>query len=245
MSISINNVGLTSAYSSLLSSSSRSSSSSGSSIQEVFDALDTNKDGVVSAAELAAAGKSSSSSSSSSDSGTGAFLSQSDSNGDGSLSLDEFSSGVKNVEKQLMQALDQMKVNGGMPPPPGGAQGGGASDEQLGRVFDKLDTNKDGTVSAAELAAAKSDSSSGSDRAGLSDLLSQSDSDGDGSLSLAEFKAGAQKAQGAASGQMPPPPPESAQAGQNESIDKLQQLLASLGVSTGASTQGSSVSVVA
>lgn len=148
MSISINNVGLTSAYSSLLSSSSRSSSSSGSAIQEVFDALDTNKDGVVSAAELAAAGKSSSSPSSSGDSGTGTFL-------------------------------------------------------------------------------------------------SQSDSDGDGSLSPAEFKAGAQKAQGAANGQMPPPPPESAQAGQNESIDKLQQLLASLGVSTGASTQGSSVSVVA
>lgn len=145
MSISINNVGLTSAYSSLLSSSSSSSSSSGSSIQEVFDALDTNKDGVVSAAELAAAGKSSSSSG---DSGTGAFL-------------------------------------------------------------------------------------------------SQSDSDGDGGLSLAEFKAGVQKAQGAANGQMPPPPPESPQAGQNESIDKLQQLLASLGVSTGASTQGSSVSVVA
>lgn len=238
MSISINNVGLTSAYGSLLSGS--SSSSSSKSIQEAFDALDTNKDGVVSAAELAAAAKSASSNASG-DSGSSDFLGQSDSNDDGSLSLDEFTSGVKNVEKQLMQAFDQMKVNGGMPPPPpqGGAQ---ASDKQLGQVFDALDTNKDGVVSATELAAAKTDGDAGSDSAGLADFLSQSDSDGDGSLSLDEFKASAQKAQHAAANGQPPAPPESAQTG---SIDKLQQLLATLGVNVGTvSSQGSGVSAV-
>jgi Ca2+-binding EF-hand superfamily protein len=52
-------------------------------------------------------------------------------------------------------------------------------------VFETLDTNQDGTVSAEELAAANTDDASGTGAA--SSLIKTADQDGDGSLSGGEF----------------------------------------------------------
>ncbi len=52
-------------------------------------------------------------------------------------------------------------------------------------MFESLDTNEDGTVSAAELAAANTDDTDAASAA--KDLISASDTDGDGSLSGFEF----------------------------------------------------------
>lgn len=68
------------------------------------------------------------------------------------------------------------------PPPSGGAHGGGGAEQ----VFDALDTNQDGTVSADELAVMFANNTNGSNG---SDVFSSADGNGDGSVTKDEFSS--------------------------------------------------------
>jgi Ca2+-binding EF-hand superfamily protein len=106
-----------------------------------------------------------------------------DSDGDGSLSTSEISTAISNAASHASQAHAARGRHHG-PPPADGAQGSSGSSG----VFESLDTNQDGTVSAEELAAANSsDSADGATAA--SDMVKAADQDGDGSLSGGEFQA--------------------------------------------------------
>ena len=147
-----------------------------------------------------------------------------DTNGDGSISQSELETTIQNAGGTASQADSVYSALGGSDsagvsesqfagaaqaggPPPGGAHGHhrhGSSDllsDSSTKVFNALDTNKDGTVSADELAAglagttgnssgssAASDASS-STTATSSDVLSSIDSNGDGSVSQDELTA--------------------------------------------------------
>jgi Ca2+-binding EF-hand superfamily protein len=109
------------------------------------------------------------------------MISALDSDADGSLSSDEIAAGLS-ASSTIMQAMGGPPPGG--PPPAGGGGGGGSSTGSSG-VFETLDTNQDGTVSAAELAAADTEDTDAASAA--KDLIAASDTDGDGSLSGFEF----------------------------------------------------------
>lgn len=113
------------------------------------------------------------------------MISALDSDDDGSLSSDEIAAGLS-ASSTIMQAMGGPPP-GGPPPAGGGGGGGGGSASSTGSsgVFETLDTNQDGTVSAAELAAANTDDTDAASAA--ADLISASDTDGDGALSGFEF----------------------------------------------------------
>lgn len=108
-----------------------------------------------------------------------------DSDGDGSLSSAEISSAISTASSN--QSTRAMRGPPPGPPPSGGTESASGSSSASG-VFDSLDTNEDGIVSADELAAA--DSGDGTDAtSAASDLIKTADQDGDGSLSGEEFQA--------------------------------------------------------
>jgi Ca2+-binding EF-hand superfamily protein len=155
----------------------------GSDSSSIISSGDTDSDGLLSADEIASAlsanapegakglgleGKTASD-----------MISALDSDSDGALSSDEIAAGLS-ASSTIMQAM------GG--PPPGGpppAGGGGGSSTGSSGVFETLDTNQDGTVSAAELAAADTEDTDAASAA--KDLIAASDTDGDGALSGFEF----------------------------------------------------------
>ncbi|MEW9899502.1 EF-hand domain-containing protein [Chitinivorax sp. PXF-14] len=114
--------------------------------QKLFDKLDTDQDGQVSAAELKAA-------SDTAPAGLAQLLSSSnlmsssDSDGNGSLSLDEFKSGMKQVEQQLQSQFQQMRSEGRQPHHGGG---GGLA----GRLLAALDQSSQSTTSSSTLSIA-------------------------------------------------------------------------------------------
>jgi Ca2+-binding EF-hand superfamily protein len=103
-----------------------------------------------------------------------------DADADGALSSDEIASGLS----QASTGMQGLRAPPGGPPPSGGGGSAGSSSGSSG-VFETLDTNQDGTVSAAELAAADTDSAEAG--AAAADLISAGDTDGDGALSGYEF----------------------------------------------------------
>lgn len=152
-------------------------------------------------------------------SSTDQLFSKMDSNGDGSLSKDELGKGMKDI----------------MPPPStmdfAQSRSDSTDSSTSGKddLFAKVDTNGDGSVSQAEMkslmdimdkmasgsgsdssssTSATSDTSSSSSGPSSSDMFSKLDTNGDGSLSKAEFEAG--RPQGGngphGAGGMPPPP---------------------------------------
>ena len=115
------------------------------------------------------------------------MISALDSDDDGSLSSDEIAAGLSTAST-IQSAMQGMQGMGGPPPggpPPGGGGGGGGSSTGSSGVFETLDTNQDGTVSAAELAAADTEDTDAASAA--KDLIAASDTDGDGALSGFEF----------------------------------------------------------
>lgn len=113
-----------------------------------------------------------------------------DSDGDGSLSSSEISTAISNAASK---SSSSQAMRGPPPgPPPSGGPGGGAGAAEgtsgSSGVFESLDTNQDGTVSAEELAAANS-SDSADVTSAASDLIKSADQDADGSLSGGEFYA--------------------------------------------------------
>ncbi len=135
-----------------------------------------------------------------------AMFAKADLNTDGQLSSDEFQS--------IGQNLPQPGSSGSARPMRGGEGGGqnfasatmgsllSLQEARSEKIFSGADSNSDGTLTADELAAdmaahAPRGDASGTDAATrAADLVTKADADGDGALSLDEFKAAA-----------PPPPP--------------------------------------
>jgi Ca2+-binding EF-hand superfamily protein len=144
------------------------------------------------------------------------IMSALDTDGDGSLSSSEISSAITTAAANESSA---QATRG--PPPSGGASGASGSSG----VFESLDTNQDGTVSAEELAAANSsDGTSGTSAA--SDLIKTADQDGDGTLSGGEFAALLE--QGKSTGTDASSTLSSLMSGSTVAADLMQKLLAQL-----------------
>ncbi|MDB5850251.1 MAG: hypothetical protein JWP29_4003 [Rhodoferax sp.] len=103
-----------------------------------------------------------------------------DTDGNGSLSQSEFNAG---------RTQGGAHAAGGMPPPPPHAAGGSGSANDT--RYDPLDTNQDGVVSAAELAAASASGAESTDP--LKALFDAVDTDGDQKISASETDALAQQ----------------------------------------------------
>lgn len=124
----------------------------------------------------------------SSTSSTSDTFSQMDGDGDGSLTADELDSGLKNLlgSPSDTVAFAQSRGMGGTGgprgaggPPPGPPPGEASEDETSSTAIDPLDTNGDGTVSAAEQAA-------GDIQEALKSLMQAVDTDGDEAISRSE-----------------------------------------------------------
>ncbi|OYD51968.1 EF-hand domain-containing protein [Acidovorax kalamii] len=162
--------------------SSTSAAATGEAGDDLFGKVDSDGDGSVSQTELQAlleamSGGTVGKTGVSSDE----IFSQLDADGDGSLSEAEFDAGRPSGvggEAGGMQAM------GGMPPPPGGPGGAGGSNSAAS--YDPLDTNEDGTVSAAERLAGSTSSVA---QDAITALFNAIDTDGDASISTSESQA--------------------------------------------------------
>lgn len=194
--------------------------------KSVMSAGDTDGDGKMSASELSSALAANAPEGAPADASSkmaSDIMSALDTDGDGSLSSSEISSAISTAaaDESSAQAMRGPRGHHGGPPPAGGA--GGASGSS--GVFESLDTNKDGTVSAEELAAAgSSDSTSGTSAA--SDLIKAADQDGDGTLSGGEFAA--MLDQGKSTGTDASSTLASLMSGSTAAADLMQKLLAQL-----------------
>ncbi|AVS75142.1 XopAW family type III secretion system calcium-binding effector [Paracidovorax cattleyae] len=158
---------------------------------DLFGKVDADGDGSVSQAELqslvAKMSGASDGSTSATDAESTELFKKLDSDGDGQLSEAEFDAGRPSDQRDS-------RVAGGMPPPPGGAGGPGGPGGPAGAgstsatsdstTYDPLDTNEDGTVSAAERAAG---AASGKDA--VTALFNAIDTDGDKTLSNSEAQS--------------------------------------------------------
>jgi Ca2+-binding EF-hand superfamily protein len=145
---------------------------------KMFDALDTNEDGVVDANELAAASKKGSESK-----GTGKsddLFSKIDSDGDGKISRAESDAFKQKMSDQMKGTMLQIQENGVS------ASDGTQSGED--DMFTKLDTNGDGSLDKAEFEAGRKAHGHGKPPS-PEEMLSKLDTDGDGAISKAEFEA--------------------------------------------------------
>ena len=132
------------------------------------------------------------------------MFSKMDANGDGALSEEEFSAArpsdvTAEMSANLYSSFDTdssgslteseyTTATNDMPPPPppsAGASNSGSSDSSSAS-FDALDTNQDGTISAAELAAARPEDVTEEMAA---NLFKSFDADGSGGLTKSEYTA--------------------------------------------------------
>lgn len=129
------------------------------SADQMFSNLDSNGDGGIDKAELSSALPRGQGDSSDID----ALFSQVDTDSDGTISKAENSSWLEAMRSQsgTSEATGAQGPMGPPPPPPSGAAGSSdSSSASSNSSFDKLDTNKDGTVSLQELLAATDTSQS-------------------------------------------------------------------------------------
>ncbi len=151
--------------------------------KSVMSAGDADGDGLMSASELTSALSANAPSDApadASDKMAADILSALDTDGDGGLSTDEISTAITNA------ASDRASTQAMRGPPPRGGASGSSSSSGL---FESLDANQDGVVSAEELAAANGSDSTDAITSAASDLIKAADQDGDGLLSGGEFYA--------------------------------------------------------
>ncbi|XAH24924.1 XopAW family type III secretion system calcium-binding effector [Xylophilus sp. GW821-FHT01B05] len=172
--------------------SSDSTSAQGTAGDDLFGKVDSDGDGKLSAAEFQALQQkmSGQTDTSSTDSAASKLFAQLDTDGDGSLSQAEFDAGRPSAQG------GGQGMAGGMPPPPPDSTSS-TSASSSGRstsatTYDPRDTNKDGVVSAEELLAAGSTSSTDSTDP-LQALFKAVDSDGDGRIGRDEAAVLSQK----------------------------------------------------
>ncbi len=120
-------------------------------------------------------------------------------------------------------SLDQSEFEAGMPPPPPPPPGGDV-DSLAASLLSSFDTDGDGEIGSEELQAALSQTDAAGDE-DVASLLSALDADGNGSISEDELKTGL------ASLQPPPPPPSEGESGGTAQT-------ASAGSASGASSAG-------
>lgn len=155
----------------------------------LMTAGDANGDGKMSASELSSALAANAPEGAPADASSkmaSDIMSALDTDGDGSLSSSEISSAITTAaaDESSTQAMRGHHHHHGGPPPSGGAEGSSGSSG----VFESLDTNKDGTVSAEELAAAGG-SGAADGTSAAADMVKAADQNGDGTLSGGEFTA--------------------------------------------------------
>jgi Ca2+-binding EF-hand superfamily protein len=171
-----------------------SSGATGKAGDDLFSKVDSDGSGGVSASEFSAlmdkmsASGDTNASSSSSTSSSDKFA-QLDTDGDGSLTQAEFDAGRPQDAGGAKGMGGAGGPQGAGGPPPGGPPPAAASSDST--VYDPLDTNKDGIVSAAEKAAGAANGVTSSDAttstgATLDALLKAIDTDSDGKLSSSE-----------------------------------------------------------
>lgn len=160
-------------------------SGTGQAGDDLFGKVDADASGAVSAQELQALlEKMSGGTASQTGVGSDALFSQLDTDGDGGLTQAEFDAARPSGASGDGGGMGAM---GGMPPPPpggaGGAQEASASDST---TYDPLDTNEDGVVSAAELAAGATQETQ---QDAITALFQAIDTDGDSQISSSESQS--------------------------------------------------------
>lgn len=153
----------------------------------VMEAGDADGDGLLSAEEISTALSAKASDETANKSALAAkIVAALDGDGDGSLSTSELSTAISDAAtraSEWQQAQGSRSHPPGPPPSADGASG----------VFESLDVNRDGVVSAEEMAGAGG--SAGAEATSVAgDLIKTSDQDGDGALSGGEFYALLEKA---------------------------------------------------
>lgn len=163
--------------SSISSVSSSMSSSMLKQMQEaMFKKVDTNGDSSISKDEFSALSKSGETQSSDAE----AMFAQLDSDSDGAISRLESDAAIAKIGQEMQS--QGMRPQGPPPGPPPSDQSESEESTDATAIFDAMDTNKDGTVSLAELTAAleaDEDSSSSSDPKSLLDTISTALESGD------------------------------------------------------------------
>jgi Ca2+-binding EF-hand superfamily protein len=165
--------------------------------EQMFKAVDSNSDNKIDKAEMSTFQKSQQADGKQGGPSVDEMFSNMDSDSDGAISRLE-------SDAALAKMSQQMQAQGPPPPPPPEDSNASSSDssESSATVFDALDTNKDGTVSASELLAAftndnssssdSSSSASGSsatDEAKVKKIFDVMDTNKDGSVSKSELEA--------------------------------------------------------
>jgi Ca2+-binding EF-hand superfamily protein len=163
---------------------------------KVFKTGDQNGNGSISKDELSKLLRNSTQSNTTAD----ALMNALDTNKDGSISKSESDAAID-------KAGQQRHAQGPPPPPPPADSSSSASNKTISnQIFDALDTNKDGTVSASELLAAlsskdstssdnnssdtsSSSSSSSADSSAVKKIFDAMDTNQDGSISKSELEA--------------------------------------------------------
>ncbi|MCY1648056.1 EF-hand domain-containing protein [Caulobacter sp. SL161] len=193
----------------------------------VMEAGDADGDGLLSAEELSSALSANAPSDAPADaSGKMAadILSALDTDGDGGLSTAEISTAISNAAAGTSSSAQAMRGPPPGPPPSGGASSASGSSSSSG-VFESLDTNQDGVVSAEELAAADGAAEASG---AASDLIGTADQDGDGALSGGEFYALLEEGQKTTASTDTTVTLASLISGSSAAADLMQKLLAQL-----------------
>lgn len=221
-------------------------SSQSNPLQDAFATLDSDSDGALSTDELSSALSSVMGDSTDVSSAVDSLVSAADSDGDGAISGDEFTAMAEASRPQgpsgppPSESADAGDSTSTSTSTSGGLLSGAGGSSTTSEVFDTLDTNEDGVVSAAELVAGDSTSTDATSAANT--LFSSADADGDGSLSGDEFAEMLTKTQASASNDT-----TGGTSGGGASplaSDMMQKLLDQLASAQG-STQTRSVSIAA
>jgi Ca2+-binding EF-hand superfamily protein len=134
--------------------------------EQMFKKGDKNSDGSITKDELS---QMQSSQKSQNGPSVDEIFAQMDSDSDGAISRLESDAGIAKLAQQ-------MQAQGPPPPPPADSSSSSSESTSATQIFDAMDTNKDGTVSASELFAALANKDSSSSDSSATDATSSKDS---------------------------------------------------------------------